>query len=128
MTDQPIFIANISHTDAVFLVRGRVDFETAKKTCANNALGTLARTASESEFEKVLEGLEEGPRILLQFRITRFWIGLEQVNGTGRDSREFSFVDGETEGLDFVQVDVGNFPWRVNEPNNFKGKDENCGE
>ena len=69
--------------------------------------------------------LEE--RILPRIEITHLWIGLEQVEGTGTDPSEFLFVDGETEGLDFIHVEVGTFPWRVNEPNNFEGKEENCG-
>ena len=126
MAVEPIFVANISDVDTVFLVRDLADFETAKQSCTNNDLGTLARIASESEFEKVLEGLEE--RILPRIEITHLWISLEQVEGTGTDPSEFLFVDGETEGLDFIHVEVGTFPWRVDEPNNFEGNEENCGE
>lgn len=44
----------------------------------------------------------------------------------GPDAQTFVYSDGAEEGIDFVRVDVGEFPWQPDEP--AGGGDENCAE
>ena len=46
----------------------------------------------------------------------------------GDNTFDYAFTDGTSEGIEFVQTGVGNFPWNNGEPDHSPFTNENCVE
>lgn len=114
----------------------------AIEDCAQlNSLNlTLGPILNISEFSGVVEFLESNDQLftfdpdLVDHQIG-FYVGLQAFQGQqvdGGDTLDFSFVSSQVESidefsLDFYHVQLGNFPWGINQPDNFEN-DQNCAQ
>lgn len=90
-------------------------------TTNKNELDLLINSLSENSITQEILTTEESFRVALGLKVP------ESLEMEPIDTSSFLFLDEDVDaaGLDFFQVDVGEFPWKANEPNNVEG-DEHC--